>query len=379
MNHPHILAVYDWGEDDVPYLVSEYLGGGSLRSMLDAGHLLTVSQALMVGLEAARGLEYAHRQKIVHRDIKPANLLFDDETAAHRGLRHRLLAEAGWTEQGTVVAPRCASPEQAKGDPLTGKSDVAGLVLSSRSPAMCAKRRAISARGASISTCRCPGLGPLRRVLERAGGPIPMSGPTPATSPGSWAAGVPVRAAAARGPLPKEAGDAGDEGAAPVNLAPVLASPVPVTPAKAATPEPAGLRARRRPRTRDVAPPIVPYGEEDITAGAGRGCCRSVARHQCHRRGVVAYLASRRERPRARRHRRGRSHDPAEERPQLVGRSTADIAPSRIIRAEPVAGESLRRAAPQVLTSAGPEPIIPPLAGLPSSRPTRCRRASVWR
>jgi eukaryotic-like serine/threonine-protein kinase len=38
MNHPHILAVYDWGEDDVPYLVSEYLGGGSLRSMLDAGH-----------------------------------------------------------------------------------------------------------------------------------------------------------------------------------------------------------------------------------------------------------------------------------------------------------------------------------------------------
>ena len=60
LNHPHVLGVYDWGHDDVPYLVSEYLAGGSLQSMLDAGHRLTTSQALLVGLEAARGLEYAH-------------------------------------------------------------------------------------------------------------------------------------------------------------------------------------------------------------------------------------------------------------------------------------------------------------------------------
>src|SRR5690606_497605 len=134
MNHPHIMAVYDWGEEDVPYLVSEYLGGGSLRGMLDAGHRLSVSQALLVGLEAARGLEYAHRQKIVHRDIKPANLLFDEEgrpRIADFGSA-RALAEAGWTEEGTVVGTaRYASPEQAKSEPLTGKSDIyaLGLVL----------------------------------------------------------------------------------------------------------------------------------------------------------------------------------------------------------------------------------------------------------
>ena len=68
-------------DDDGPYLVLELLSGGSLRDILDAGHLLTPSQSLVVGLEAARGLDYAHRRGLVHRDIKPANLLFDDEGA----------------------------------------------------------------------------------------------------------------------------------------------------------------------------------------------------------------------------------------------------------------------------------------------------------
>ena len=63
LRHPNIMNVYDHGEDDDgPFLVLEYLGGGSVRDMLDAGHRLSPSQALMVGLEAARGLEYAHRR-----------------------------------------------------------------------------------------------------------------------------------------------------------------------------------------------------------------------------------------------------------------------------------------------------------------------------
>ncbi|MBN2624260.1 MAG: serine/threonine protein kinase, partial [Acidimicrobiales bacterium] len=71
LSHPHLLAVYDWsGEGDSPFLVTEYLSGGSLRSLLDAGHSLTPSQALVVGLEAARALDHAHRQGFVHRDIK---------------------------------------------------------------------------------------------------------------------------------------------------------------------------------------------------------------------------------------------------------------------------------------------------------------------
>ena len=134
LNHPHVLSVYDWGEDDgTVYLVTEYLDGGSLRAMLDGGGLLTPSQTLMIGLEAARGLDFAHRRGFVHRDIKPANLLFDGEgrlRIADFGLA-RALAEAAWTEPaGSMVGTaRYASPEQARGEKVDGKSDIYSLSL----------------------------------------------------------------------------------------------------------------------------------------------------------------------------------------------------------------------------------------------------------
>ena len=133
LNHPNVMAVFDWGHDDVPFLVTEYLGGGSLRTILDQGRLLTPAQSLVVGLQAARGLDYAHRRGFVHRDIKPANLLFDEEARlriADFGLA-RALAEAAWTEpQGAVLGTaRYASPEQARGETLDGRSDVYSLAL----------------------------------------------------------------------------------------------------------------------------------------------------------------------------------------------------------------------------------------------------------
>ncbi len=133
LNHPHILAVHDWGNDDGPYLVTEYLGGGSLRALLDSGTRLTPSQAVTVGLAAARGLDHADRRGLVHRDIKPANLLFDEEgrlRIVDFGLA-RALAEASVTEPtGSVVGTyRYASPEQAKGLPVDQRSDVYALAL----------------------------------------------------------------------------------------------------------------------------------------------------------------------------------------------------------------------------------------------------------
>jgi len=134
LNHPHVMAVHDWGDSgEWPYLVMELLGGGSLRAVFDAGPPLSLSQALVVGLEAARGLDYAHRRGFVHRDIKPANLLFDDEARlriADFGLA-RALAEAAWTEpMGAVLGTaRYASPEQARGESLDGRSDVYSLAL----------------------------------------------------------------------------------------------------------------------------------------------------------------------------------------------------------------------------------------------------------
>lgn len=133
LSHPNVMAVYDWGDDEVAFIVTEYLGGGSLRALLDRGQLLSPSQALTVGLEATRALDYAHRRGFVHRDIKPANLLFGEEQRlriADFGLA-RALAEAAWTEpQGAMLGTaRYASPEQAKGEKLDGKADVYSLAL----------------------------------------------------------------------------------------------------------------------------------------------------------------------------------------------------------------------------------------------------------
>jgi beta-lactam-binding protein with PASTA domain/tRNA A-37 threonylcarbamoyl transferase component Bud32 len=134
LNHPNILQVYDWGEEDgEPYLVLEYLAGGSLREIYDTGVLLTPEQAVHVGLEATAGLDYAHRRGLVQRDIKPANLLFDGDRRlriADFGLA-RALAEAAWTEpDGAILGTaRYAAPEQVEGLVLDGKADVYALAL----------------------------------------------------------------------------------------------------------------------------------------------------------------------------------------------------------------------------------------------------------
>src|SRR5437899_3296331 len=78
LHHPNVVAVYDWGDDGVPFMVLELLSGGSLRAVLDEGLRLTPSQAAHVGRQVTAALQYAHSRGLVHRDIKPANLLFDE-------------------------------------------------------------------------------------------------------------------------------------------------------------------------------------------------------------------------------------------------------------------------------------------------------------
>src|SRR5207237_6058150 len=82
LHHPNVVAVYDWGEDETPFMVLELLEGGSLRAALDAGARLSPAQAAAVGRQVAAALEYAHSRGLVHRDVKPANLLFDEHGTA---------------------------------------------------------------------------------------------------------------------------------------------------------------------------------------------------------------------------------------------------------------------------------------------------------
>ncbi len=139
VTHPHLVAIHNWGDSDLGlYVVSDFMEGGSLSGMLDAGHRLSPSQVLMVGLDAARGLEHIHHQGIIHGDIRPSNILFSRRGRAR-------LADLGtsWaltsSETGgalmarsvfsAVDAARYASPEQAQGLTPDLKSDVYSLVL----------------------------------------------------------------------------------------------------------------------------------------------------------------------------------------------------------------------------------------------------------
>src|ERR1700689_138182 len=127
LKHPHLLRVFDWGEETgEPYLVLEYLGGGSLLDLYERGTRLSPSQASLLGAHVARGLAYAHSRGLVHRDIKPANLLFDEEgrvRVADFGVA-RALAEAAYTEPaGAMVGTaRHMAPEPAEGRPGEGRA-----------------------------------------------------------------------------------------------------------------------------------------------------------------------------------------------------------------------------------------------------------------
>lgn len=180
LRHPSILRVYDWGEEEgSAYLVMELLEGGSLRSMLDQGALLSPAQAAAVGADAARALAYAHRHGLVHRDIKPANLIFDDEgrvSVADFGLA-RALAEATWTEPaGAVVGTaRYASPELVRGEKLDSKADIYSLAIvlieATTGQVPFAADTAIGTLMARVGRpLEVPdGTGPLEEVLEAAG------------------------------------------------------------------------------------------------------------------------------------------------------------------------------------------------------------------
>ena len=191
LSHPNLAAVYDWGEERIGkrvtvYVVCEYLSGGSLRDLFDRKRYLTPSQALMVGLEACRGLDFAHRKGLVHTELTPSKLVFGDD----RRLRivdfglARILNEQTWTEPSqlpTHVA-RYASPEQAQSgqpdaEPIDGKTDVYSLALilieavtGSIPFAGDSTVSTLSARIGKLMRVSAD-LGPLASVLERAGRP----------------------------------------------------------------------------------------------------------------------------------------------------------------------------------------------------------------
>ena len=126
MSHPNIVTVLDTGEaEGMPYMVFDYIAGGSLAERMEAGPL-SVRDALIVLDGVAKGLDHAHRRSIVHRDVKPANVLMDPggtPVIADFGLV-RMLEQPTMTAVGMFAGtPAYMSPEQAEGREIGPASD----------------------------------------------------------------------------------------------------------------------------------------------------------------------------------------------------------------------------------------------------------------
>ena len=132
LEHPAIVPVYDYGEQDgLPYLVMRYMPGGSLSDRLENGPLfIEESAAILQRLGSA--LDRAHSQGIIHRDLKPGNVLFDqygDAFLADFGIVQVSGSNSNLTASGSLVGtPMYMSPEQVYGDKeLDGRSDIYAL------------------------------------------------------------------------------------------------------------------------------------------------------------------------------------------------------------------------------------------------------------
>ncbi|MBN8232820.1 protein kinase [Corallococcus macrosporus] len=133
LSHPHLLTLFDVGtHEDVPYLVTEWLDGVTLRTRLMRGPL-PLEQVLRLGLQLAQGLAAAHARGIVHRDLKPANIFLCSNGSARIldfGLA-RLTErgeDASLTQSGAVVGTAgYMAPEQIRGQGVDARADVFSL------------------------------------------------------------------------------------------------------------------------------------------------------------------------------------------------------------------------------------------------------------
>ncbi|MEM8733969.1 MAG: serine/threonine-protein kinase, partial [Planctomycetota bacterium] len=128
----HVIPVYIVDEfQGHPYIVMQYVPGGSLQQRIDKGGPLDTREAALAGMQIARGLAAAHRRGVVHRDVKPANVLLDSGVeramVTDFGLA-RVVDEATMTHSSAISGtPQYMSPEQAQGTHVDQRSDLFSL------------------------------------------------------------------------------------------------------------------------------------------------------------------------------------------------------------------------------------------------------------
>lgn len=129
LSHPGVAEVHDYGEqDDLAFLVMEYLPGQSLATILE--NKLSVEATLEVVAQVARALQAAHDLGLIHRDIKPSNLIVgrDGDVKVTDFGTSRALDASTVTEPGVVVGTaQYLAPEQVEGKPPAPATDIYAL------------------------------------------------------------------------------------------------------------------------------------------------------------------------------------------------------------------------------------------------------------
>jgi eukaryotic-like serine/threonine-protein kinase len=126
----HVVAIHAVNEDGpAPYLVMEYVSGGTLEQRIRKAGALGLTEALRIGSQAARGLAAAHAQGLVHRDVKPANILLEDGVERVKITDFGLAGVASGVlkDGGIAGTPAYMSPEQARGESLDHRTDLFSL------------------------------------------------------------------------------------------------------------------------------------------------------------------------------------------------------------------------------------------------------------
>src|SRR5213083_612474 len=135
LDHPNIARLLDAGttDDGLPYFIMDYIVGAPVTRFAVAQRLST-RQRLELFLKICAAVEFAHRNLVVHRDIKPSNIVANakgEPKLLDFGIAKLLAkdedAAATETDAQHHLTPICASPEQAKGDPITVATDIYSL------------------------------------------------------------------------------------------------------------------------------------------------------------------------------------------------------------------------------------------------------------
>ena len=131
--HPHIVTIYDVGEEDgQPYIVSEFMAGGDVEALIVEAddHQLGLERAIAIADQVAQALEHTHADGIVHRDLKPGNIWLAEDGTAKLGDFGLAFAasETRMTTEGTMLGTVAyMPPEQALGKQATPQSDLYAL------------------------------------------------------------------------------------------------------------------------------------------------------------------------------------------------------------------------------------------------------------